>query len=278
MDNRTKDDSVGLGSYNTDSHHVQLILDRDGNALNEGDFQVGVRPYAIPYRSLVPRKEQCTNLLVPVCCSASHVAYGTIRMEPVYMILGQASGVAASLACTDGLDVQAVSVPRLQDKLKAQKAVLSPESLAGGVGPNALDPARLEGIVVDDAAAKKVGAWVASSAIPGFVGSGYLHDNNEDKGVKQLRYTPNIPVAGEYEIFLYYTPNANRAANVPVVIQIVGEARLRKVNQRLKPGDKGRVSLGKFFFPAGNQSWVEIRTEGTDGHVIGDAVQWVKVK
>ena len=98
MDKRTKDDSVGLGSYNTDSHHVQRVIGADGFVVNEGDFQVPLKPYAIPYRSLVPREKECANLLVPVCCSASHVAYGTIRMEPVYMILGQASGVAASLA------------------------------------------------------------------------------------------------------------------------------------------------------------------------------------
>src|SRR5204863_617634 len=77
LDNRTKPDSVGLGSYNTDSHHVQRIVTADGSVLNEGDFQVGVRPYAIPYRSLIPRPAECENLLVPVCCSASHVAYGT---------------------------------------------------------------------------------------------------------------------------------------------------------------------------------------------------------
>ena len=121
-DNRTKPDVVGLGSYNSDSHHIQRVARADGSALNEGDFQVPVKPYAIPYRSLTPKAEECTNLLVPVCCSASHVAYGTIRMEPVYMILGQASGVAAALACEGDGVVQHVTVEGLRSKLKAQKA------------------------------------------------------------------------------------------------------------------------------------------------------------
>jgi hypothetical protein len=125
-DNRTKPDAVGLGSYNSDSHHVQRVAMADGSALNEGDFQVPVKPYAIPYRSLTPKAEECSNLLVPVCCSASHVAYGTIRMEPVYMILGQASGVAAALACDGDGTVQRVPVEGLQAKLKEQKAVLDP--------------------------------------------------------------------------------------------------------------------------------------------------------
>src|SRR5207245_2920327 len=89
-----------------------------------------VQPYAIAYRSLIPKATECENLLVPVCMSASHVAYGTIRMEPVYMILGQASGVAAALAIEDKVTVQAVSIEKLQAKLKAQKAVLSPEGLS----------------------------------------------------------------------------------------------------------------------------------------------------
>jgi hypothetical protein len=126
---RAKDDAVGLGSYNADSHHVQRVAGPGGAALNEGDFQVPVKPYAVPYRSLVPRAGQCTNLLVPVCLSASHVAYGTIRMEPVYMILGQASGVAAALAADGRTTVQAVPVRRLLERLRAERAVLSPEGL-----------------------------------------------------------------------------------------------------------------------------------------------------
>jgi hypothetical protein len=128
MTARTKKDSVGLGSYNADSHHVQRVADADGAALNEGDFQVPVKPYAIPYRSLTPRAGECSNLLVPVCLSASHVAYGSIRMEPVYMILGHAAGVAAALAA-DQSTVQEIPIRRLQERLRVQKAVLSPEGL-----------------------------------------------------------------------------------------------------------------------------------------------------
>jgi hypothetical protein len=129
MDVRVKEDSIGLGSYNTDSHHVQRVALEDGSALNEGDFQVRVQPYAIPYRSLVPKAAEGGNLLATVCMSASHVAYGTIRMEPVYMILGHASGVAAALAIDAKTIVQKIDVEKLRAKLKAQKAVLSPDDL-----------------------------------------------------------------------------------------------------------------------------------------------------
>jgi hypothetical protein len=129
MEQPTKPDSVGLGSYNTDSHHVQRVPLSAGGVINEGDFQVHVAPYAIPYRSLIPKATECENLLVPVCCSASHVAYCTVRMEPVYMILGQASGVAAAQAIDEKTAVQRITVERLTAKLRQQKAVLSPESL-----------------------------------------------------------------------------------------------------------------------------------------------------
>jgi hypothetical protein len=129
QEHRDKPDSVGLGSYNADSHHCQRIPLPDGSALNEGDFQVSVRPYAIPYRCLTPKPDECGNLLVPVCCSASHVAYGTIRMEPVYMILGHASGMAAALGCDGNGSVQQVSISELQRKLRNQKAVLDPAAL-----------------------------------------------------------------------------------------------------------------------------------------------------
>jgi hypothetical protein len=277
MDKRTKDDSVGLGSYNTDSHHVQRVVGPDGFALNEGDFQVPVKPYAIPYRSLVPRIKECENLLVPVCCSASHVAYGTIRMEPVYMILGQASGVAAALAIDGKTPVQQVPIDKFQARLKVQKAVLSPDEVPLKKSAAGIAPAKLGGIVVDDAQAKFTGDWTFSTATLPFVGEGYHHDNNEGQGQKKARFTPKLPEAGRYEVRLFYPAYANRATNALVVVQTADGEKTHRINQRLPSGEKGH-SLGVFRFEAGETGFVELRTDGADGFVVADAVLWVAVK
>jgi hypothetical protein len=128
----TKPDVIGMGSYNSDSHNVQRIVNADGNVENEGDMQVAVKPYQIPYRVVLPRRGEVTNLTVPVCFSASHVAYSSLRMEPQYMILGQAAGVAASLALKSGRSVQDIAVDELQAKLKSQGAVLEWSPAADG--------------------------------------------------------------------------------------------------------------------------------------------------
>jgi hypothetical protein len=87
---KAAEDAVGLGAYGMDSHHVNRYVDANGFVQNEGNVEAHVKkPYRISYRSLVPKKEQCTNLLVPVCLSATHIAFGSIRMEPVFMVLGQ---------------------------------------------------------------------------------------------------------------------------------------------------------------------------------------------
>ena len=121
---RAKPDAIGMGSYNSDSHNVERIVGPDGNVLNEGDMQVGVQPYQIPYRVMLPKQAEVVNLLVPVAFSASHVAYSSIRMEPQYMILGQAAGVAARLAIESGKPVQAIDVAALIATLRKQGAVL----------------------------------------------------------------------------------------------------------------------------------------------------------
>jgi hypothetical protein len=122
---RTKPDSIGMGSYNSDSHNVERIPTKDGFVENEGDMQVPVQPYQIPFRMILPRRAEATNLLVPVAFSASHVAYSTLRMEPQYMIIGQATGIAAKMAIDAGSAVQLVDVLALQAKLRAKKVVLS---------------------------------------------------------------------------------------------------------------------------------------------------------
>lgn len=121
----TKPDSIGMGSYQSDSHHVRRIATPDGGVENEGEQYVLTTPYQIPYRVMLPQKDEVSNLLVPVCFSASHVAYSTIRMEPQYMIMGQAAGVAASIAVRRHLSVSDVPVSELKQKLEEGKAILA---------------------------------------------------------------------------------------------------------------------------------------------------------
>jgi len=119
-----KPDAIGMGSYNSDSHNVQRFIQTDGTVQNEGNMEVAVTPYQIPYRVLLPKRRQVENLLVPVCMSSSHVTYSTLRMEPVYMILGQAAGVAAKMAIDGGIAVQQVDTKALGEKLRRQGAVM----------------------------------------------------------------------------------------------------------------------------------------------------------
>ncbi|MGN6699045.1 MAG: FAD-dependent oxidoreductase, partial [Thermomicrobiales bacterium] len=119
-DCREKYDTIGLGAYNIDIREVQRIMMRvprfpqmTGETFNEGYLSVPVRPYAIPYRALAPRYHECDNLLAPICVSASHVAFSSLRMEPQYMILGHAAGVAAALAVQAGVAVQRVDIVTL---------------------------------------------------------------------------------------------------------------------------------------------------------------------
>lgn len=119
------EDSVGLAAYTMDSHHVQRYA-KNGRVWNEGDVEVGgFPPYAIAYRSIRPKREECKNLLVPVCVSASHIAFGSIRMEPVFMVLGQSAATAACMAIDNETAVQDVNIAELQLRLKNDGQVLA---------------------------------------------------------------------------------------------------------------------------------------------------------
>jgi hypothetical protein len=120
---RTKPDAIGMGSYNSDSHNVQRHVATGGIVLNEGNVEVPVQPYQIPYRIVVPRKGEAENVLVPVCFSASHVAFSSLRMEPQWMIIGHAAGVAASLALKKKVAVQDVPMAELQATLRSEGGV-----------------------------------------------------------------------------------------------------------------------------------------------------------
>ncbi|SDM22202.1 FAD-dependent oxidoreductase [Siphonobacter aquaeclarae] len=135
------DDGVAQASYMMDSHQVQrLVVTYKGKAMvkNEGDVQMEVKkPYPVSYRSIVPKESECTNLLVPVCLSSSHIAYGSIRMEPVFMQLGQASGVAAVMSLLAEKPIQQIDVSLLQKELRFDSLVVNPVILPEGAAWNA---------------------------------------------------------------------------------------------------------------------------------------------
>ena len=121
LDDLKKTDSVAIGSFLIDSHSIRRVLTPDGCVLNEGGIEIWLKqPYEIAFRSLTPKAAECENLLVPVCMSASYVAYCTIRMEPVYMMMGQASGVAAALAAHTQTPVQSLGYDEIRAALAKQ--------------------------------------------------------------------------------------------------------------------------------------------------------------
>ena len=118
--------SVGMAAYGMDSHHVQRYVDARGHVKNEGDVQVGgFKPYPIAMEAILPKREECENLLVPICVSATHIAYGSIRMEPVFMVLGQSAASIAMEAIRSQVGVQEVHYDEVRSRLQADRQVLS---------------------------------------------------------------------------------------------------------------------------------------------------------
>jgi hypothetical protein len=274
---RPTPDSVGMGSYTIDSHNVQRYVTPEGHVQNEGDIGVGTGgPYAIAYGSLVPKRGQCDNLLVPVCVSASHIAYGSIRMEPVFMILGQSAATAASLAIDRGLAVQDVPYDTLRARLLADGQVLEHAELDGaGGGRRGIAAATLDGVVVDDRQATFTGDWQQSTSAPAYLGGGYRHDGRTADGRATARFEARLPAPGRYHVFLTAPPNANRARNVPVEVHHEEGVARRTIDQRAPRADRALhwTDLGTYRF-AGT-GVVVVANAGTDGYVVADGVRWV---
>lgn len=267
MDTVDTPQSVGMGSYTLDSHNVQRYVKPDGSVQNEGDIGVAApQPYEIAYGSLIPKANECENLLVPVCVSSSHIAFGSIRMEPVFMILGQSAATAACLSLDRGIPVQELPYDALRERLLADGQVLEL--------PNArsVSVRKLKGTVIDDADAGFQGNWKHSTANRQFVGTGYQHNNNET-GEKTAIYRTKLK-AGKYEVRISWPANNNRASNVPISIKHLGGTAVLKINQReMPPIDGVFKSLGEFEF--GDEAVVEVGTRGTDGYVVTDAIQFL---
>ena len=173
-------------------------------------------------------------------------------------------------------------VAQLQSRIKTLKGALAAASKKPAVattsGSNP-SPSALAGIVIDDTQAKKVGSWKDSTSNRSFIGQGYVHDENREKGEKTISFLPELPRDGKYEVRLAYAPGTNRAERVPVTIfSAEGEIELT-INQRERPAIDGHfISLGQYRFERAGQSYVLISNMGTSGHVIADAVQFIPVE
>ncbi len=254
-------DSIAMASYPNDSHTVAVIAVDGRVAVDGGLFVKTAGPYPVSYRSIVPADGECANLFSTFALSSSHVAFGSIRMEPVFMMLSHSAAVAACQAIDDGVDVQDVNYEKLKAQLLVDGQVLT---LEGG-DPNVVDNANPTKVEV-------TGAWTTSTATFDY-DVNYFHDKNSLKGEKSVRFIPNIPSNGTYEVSMWWVSYSNRSTNTPVDIVHADGVSTVTVNQKLQGSQW--VSLGAYEFESGTNGSVLVRTDGTDGYVIADAVRFL---
>lgn len=256
-------DGVGMAAYGMDSHNTQRLV-IDGMAKNEGDVEKGgTGSYPISYRSLTPKVNECANLLVPVCLSASHIGYGSIRMEPVFMVLGQSAATAAVLAVNKKTTVQAVDVKEIQK-------LLAEDPLVNGSTPDILVDNRNAGQV------KLTGKW--SLVKGGFYGpDAYVLRSGKETEEKSVKFLPKLEKAGKYTVYTYVKPKLNNASST--VTWVVNDGKTNKEivikheNVVVNGQTSGEwISLGQYSFSAGTNAYVALTNKNTDGVICADAV------
>lgn len=266
--------AIGLAAYTMDSHHVQRYVDQNGQVRNEGDVQVGgFPPYPIGYGSILPKREQCRNLLVPVCLSASHIAYGSIRMEPVFMVLGQSAATAACLAIEEQVELHDLDYHSLKESLIDDGQILA--WTAPVIRRESVNLEGLKGQILDSDQASLKGVWLPSQSVDWFVGRDYLHDNQQADGNSTAQFQFADLPAGRYSVRISYTPHGNRATNVPITVRVGETTSTHKIDQRKQPKiERAFVEIGQFSMKDKGAINVQISNEKTDGFVVVDAV-WV---
>ncbi|MBB6126517.1 hypothetical protein HDF22_000622 [Mucilaginibacter lappiensis] len=259
-------DEIGKAAYTMDSHNAERIV-VNGMVKNEGDVQLreGVNPYPIAYRSITPKSSQCGNLLVPVCLSASHMAYGSIRMEPVFMVLGQSAAVAACLAIKQKSSVQQINIKQLQAELKNNP-------LADGSTPDILvDNDDVTGVI-------KEGDWKQISN--GGYGPSYLV--NTVSASAWVQFIPTIRKGGRYRVYVY-CPKLQKASTITSVELFNGIKSVNTIINVKDMGVTGQTSgewlwIGDSSFVPGKNASVKISNTGANGVVVADAVLLIPAK
>ncbi len=279
MKNVIKYDAIGMGSYNIDVRHIQRnwewisrFPELRGETYNEGYLSIPVLPYQIPYRSLVPKFEECSNLIVPVCISSSNLAYASFRMEPQYMIAGHAAGVAAAMASKGKIAVQKIDINTLQNKLLQQGQIISMEENPNGFFQQG------NAVIVDDDMTRfveKEGSWSLSENpdVKRHDITYYINTSNEPA---KIIYQPHLNQKGQYNVYGWWPKTSEGATNVPLTINYAGGSKTILLNQK-QTGD-GWVLLGNYNFLAGKNGKLTITNKAVDGQVIADAFKFELVK
>jgi hypothetical protein len=290
IDDPKKDDPIAVSSFPIDSHDCRRIALPEG-VLNEGTiFPVRMpgRPhgyaYQIPYRAITPSASECSNLLVPVALSATHVAYSSVRVEPTWMAIGQSAGVAAALAAKEGVTVQALDYGRLRARLLAQNQVLDLPVLppvgkvARSSGPISIDLKSLPGLILDDSQAELSGDWERSTNFKPHVGTGYLHDEQRSDGKSRAVFRFKAPADGEFELRMAYSAHETRTTRLPVTI-VGGGSEHRFTVDQTQPMPAGQVfrPIGSLRLRQGLEYTLTVTNQDTKGFVILDAFQLLPV-
>jgi hypothetical protein len=282
-----KNDPIAISSFPIDSHDCQRVALKGGGVINEGTiFPVRRKnpkqgyAYHVPYRSILPRSEQCDNLLVPVALSCTHVGISSLRIEGTWMIIGQSAGIAAALAAELDAAVQTLPYPQLRKRLLAQGQVLELPAVSVMPSPTrAVGVNALPGIVLDDASARLTGEWSRSTNFKPHVGSGYLFsgkpgDKTRGDGSAAATFRIKLPKSGEYRLLMTYSAHETRATNVPVTVMSGSHEAAFTIDQT-KPLPSGEqfTLVGTVQLETGVETVITINNNQTDGFVIVDALQ-----
>lgn len=254
--NKIVEDGIALAAYGMDSHNCQRIV-VNGMVKNEGDIQYhGFPPYPISYRSILPLHNECQNLLVPVCLSASHIAYGSIRMEPVFMMLGQVAGMAASMAIESDCTVQKVNTEELKKRLNEDPY------LDGSIPDILIDDTDIDKIKYSDHWFKRFGDHYKNSFM-------FLWDY-PDKSF--FSFFPVIRESGKYSIYYYCTPMNPEEMTSKLSFDITANQNIYSVsiNPNEKAGDW--YLLGSYWLDKETETHIKLVGERSEGPLFADAL------
>jgi hypothetical protein len=266
----TATDGICLVRYNVDSHGVQRLASGNFSRWEGSIGSTPPYPYPISYRSIIPRSNECQNVFCTFALSASHVAFASCRMEPVFMMPSRSAATAAAFAIDDSVPAQRLNHAKLAAQLRADGQLLD----------WAAATASTNGIILDQGgpgtANSGISGWSVGANAGGWNGD-YWHDQSMGKGTKWVSYTATLPTNGTYEVYAWWVESSNRATNTPYdIIHAAGTNRVL-VNQKVVSG--GWFKLLTTNFNAGTSGQVIIRNDNTlaGTYCIADGIRFLAV-